>query len=75
MFFLCVSEEILLLRSPRAPCGYAARANSEGAKFEFAFVKLAYTLPAGKLHSIFTPVDPIYGPAKIHSILVLRLEL
>ena len=32
-----VSEEILLLRSPQAPCGYAARANSEGAKLSFAF--------------------------------------
>lgn len=32
-----VSEEILLLRSPPAPCGYAARANSDGAKLSFAF--------------------------------------
>ena len=38
-FFPSVSEGILLLRSPQTPCGYAARANSEGATFSFALVK------------------------------------
>ena len=68
-FLPSVSEEILLLRSPRAPCSYAARANSEGAKFRFASVVFIALTELSPDSSILPspPVDPISPPASKHT--------
>jgi hypothetical protein len=57
------SRPVLLLRGTHTPCGYAARANSEGAKFRFAFslVGLFATIRLTPLHfhtcrSYFDPI-------------------